>query len=113
MPEDEGRTIMSELTTAELLNSLPRPYPAGGQENYQNILNERFKMSALCKENYEQYRQATSGTRNINTVDYDPIRLDAENCSRCNFACSMLSGEQMGKWHPCKRYDIPRIPEDY
>ena len=99
---------MSELTTAELLNSLPRPYPAGGQENYQNILNQRFEISPLCEQNYKRYKQATSNEKNINVINYDPIRLDVENCSRCNFACSMC---QVSKWENGIRARDMTLPE--
>ena len=99
---------MSELTTAELLNSLPRPYPAGGQENYQNILNQRFEISPLCEQNYKRYKQATSNDKNINVINYDPIRLDVENCSRCNFACSMC---QVSKWENGIRARDMTLPE--
>lgn len=47
--------------------------------------------------NYERYQ---ASKRRSDTVDYLPIKLDIENVSRCNFACTMCA---VSKWPKRKR----------
>ena len=65
---------------------LPRPEPAAGLEAYEA---ERAACLALDVRKRENYARYLASSRRIAEVDYLPIRLDIENVSRCNFACTM------------------------
>ncbi|NGX59975.1 MAG: putative mycofactocin radical SAM maturase MftC [Chlamydiae bacterium] len=78
-------TVSSDQLTP-FLRQLPRPEPSAGVEAY---LKERERALAFCekkRKNYEIYQQSS---RKSAIVDYLPIKLDIENVSRCNFACTM------------------------
>ena len=67
---------------------LPRPEPAAGLIAYEQELDARLRFDPRCAENWERYRAA--GHRAAE-VDYLPVKLDVENVSRCNFACTMCA----------------------
>lgn len=69
---------------------LPRPEPSAGLEAYQAELEARL-LDEKCRENYQRFK-----TRRLTAdPDYLPVKLDIENVSRCNFACSMCA---VSKW---------------
>lgn len=68
--------------------TLPRPEPAAGLLAYEEELDARLRFDRRCAENWERYR--TAGHRAA-VVDYLPVKLDVENVSRCNFACTMCA----------------------
>jgi len=78
------------------LRSFPRPEPAAGVQAYRNELARRLGADARCRENYEAWKANPRAAR----PDYLPIRLDVENVSRCNFACTMCA---VSKWPKGKR----------
>lgn len=56
----------------------------------------RLSSDARCRENYERWRTAGRTAE----PDYLPVRLDVENVSRCNFACTMCA---VSKWPKGRR----------
>ena len=64
---------------------LPRPEPAAGVAAYQAERQARLRYDQRTLENYDRYLAG----RGRADVDYLPVKLDIENVSRCNFACSM------------------------
>ena len=75
---------------------LPRPEPSAGLEAYQAELAARLTVSEKCRENYQRFK-----TRRLTAdPDYLPVKLDIENVSRCNFACTMCA---VSKWPKGKR----------
>jgi pyrroloquinoline quinone biosynthesis protein E len=94
---------MNELK--EFLRSLPRPEPSAGLDAYER---ERLAALALCpkkRANYEVYQKSM---RRSAHVDYLPIKLDIENVSRCNFACTMCI---VSTWRKGKRADDMTLEE--
>lgn len=77
--------------------SLPKPVPAAGQRAYEDEREARLRFSPECRSNWERY--AAAG-REKAVVDYLPVKLDIENVSRCNFACTMCA---VSKWPKGKR----------
>jgi pyrroloquinoline quinone biosynthesis protein E len=80
---------------------LPRPEPSAGIAAYDAELAARLTFDERCRENYQRYkrRRLTAGP------DYLPVKLDIENVSRCNFACTMCA---VSKWKKGKRAeDMP------
>ena len=74
------------------LLQLPLPEPSAGLEEYEEERAACLKLDARRRENYDRYMD--SGRRSAR-VDYLPIKLDIENVSRCNFACTMCA---VSKW---------------
>lgn len=70
------------------LARLPRPEPAAGIEAYREELKARLAKYPACADNWQRYHQAA---HNEAVVDYLPVKLDIENVSRCNFACTMCA----------------------
>jgi len=68
------------------LRALPRPEPSAGLEAYERELRATLALSPRKRANYEAYQRSK---RRSAHVDYLPIKLDIENVSRCNFACTM------------------------
>lgn len=68
------------------LARLPRPEPSAGLAAYEAERIARFAFDHRCHENWLRYRV---GVRTLAEVDYLPVKLDVENVSRCNFACTM------------------------
>lgn len=66
---------------------LPRPEPSAGLAAYEAERNARLVFDPRCCENFQRYQR----NRRSATVDYLPIKLDIENVSRCNFACTMCA----------------------
>jgi len=66
--------------------ALPPPEPAAGLAAYRRERARRLAGDARCRANYALYQRAV---RRSATVAYLPIKLDIENVSRCNFACTM------------------------
>lgn len=72
--------------------TLPRPEPAAGVRAYQEELKARLLFDERCAENWRRYVAAGHAEAE---VDYLPVKLDVENVSRCNFACTMCA---VSKW---------------
>ncbi len=81
------------------LRDLPRPDAAGGAGYYDQIRDEALAFDGRRRENYQRFQGAARGGAD---VDYQPIKLDIENVSRCNFSCTMCT---VSKWHKGKRAD--------
>jgi pyrroloquinoline quinone biosynthesis protein E len=75
-------------------DDLPKPIPSSGIEAYQAALKDALSYSTARLENYNRY---LSSNRRSSMVDYLPIKLDIENVSRCNFACTMCVVSQWKK----------------
>lgn len=76
-------------------SSLPAPEPSAGLAAYEA---ERAACLALSPEkaaNYARFLEAnyawSSEAKRGAEVDYWPVKLDIENVSRCNFACTMCA----------------------
>ena len=70
---------------------LPRPEPSAGIPAYDKELAARLTLDERCRENYQRYKRR----RLTADPDYLPVKLDIENVSRCNFACTMCA---VSKW---------------
>ena len=68
------------------LARLPRPEPSAGLIAYEA---ERESCLALDPRKSENWRVYQASSRRSAAVDYLPVKLDIENVSRCNFACTM------------------------
>jgi len=68
--------------------SLPRPEPSAGVAAYDA---ERIACLALDRRKRLNWARAFGARRHGAAVDYLPTRLDIENVSRCNFACTMCA----------------------
>jgi len=79
------------------LRNLPRPEPAAGLLAYDGERLARLASDARCFANWERYLAAERGQAE---VDHLPIKLDVENVSRCNFACTMCA---VSKWEKRQR----------
>lgn len=71
---------------------MPRPIPSAGLAAYRAELDARLMSSAECARNWSKWALGFARTAQ---VDYLPIKLDVENVSRCNFACTMCA---VSKW---------------
>ena len=76
------------------LDMLPKPIPSAGLQAYEDELNETLALSPNKAANYKKYKESN---RRSTKVDYLPIKLDIENVSRCNFACTMCIVSQWKK----------------
>ena len=76
------------------LNSLPRPHPDHGLQD--RIHKQGFDAFPDRKQNFDKYKSAEP----LTIPDYEPIMLDVENVSRCNFHCTMC---QVSRWDHGKR----------
>ena len=63
-------------------------------------LKEREICVSLDERKWQNYKHYLMSTKREAVVDYLPIKLDIENCSRCNFACTMCA---VSKWAHGKR----------
>ena len=70
------------------------PSYVGGKQAYIKHIQKRIDASTICKSNYESF------TNNPFSLDLLPVRLDIENVSRCNLACTMC---QVSKWQNKQR----------
>ena len=77
--------------------NLPRPEPSAGVLAYAA---EREACIALDERKWANYKRYLMSTKREAVVDYLPIKLDIENVSRCNFACTMCA---VSKWPHGKR----------
>lgn len=81
---------------------LPAPEPAAGVAAYARERALRLAVYPRCRDNYQRYR---AHARRTAAVDYLPIKLDIENVSRCNFACTMC---RVSDWPKGRRAaDLP------
>lgn len=80
-----------------ILSQLPQPEPSAGIEAYEK---EREAALSLCEKKRENYKRFNRSDRQRAVVDYLPVKLDIENVSRCNFACTMCI---IGSWKKGKR----------
>ena len=71
---------------AAALAALPLPEPSAGLAAYRAERERRLAGDPRCAANYARYQQAA---RRAAAIDYLPIKLDIENVSRCNYACTM------------------------
>jgi|TARA_Y100000294_G_scaffold92111_1_gene85897 pyrroloquinoline quinone biosynthesis protein E len=71
------------------LKSLPRPSP--DRNLMESIRETGFRVFPERKINYDKYQSAEP----MEFLDYQPIMLDIENVSRCNFRCTMC---QVSQW---------------
>lgn len=85
--------------------ALPLPEPSAGLEDYAHERSVCLSLDARKAENYRRYQ---ASARRSATVDYLPVKLDIENVSRCNFACSMCA---VSKWPKRKRADDMPLAE--
>src|SRR5262245_47922709 len=77
--------------------NLPRPEPSAGALAYALEREACLDLDPRKWANYTKYLMS----RNLReSVDYLPVKLDIENVSRCNFACSMCA---VSKWDHGKR----------
>jgi sulfatase maturation enzyme AslB (radical SAM superfamily) len=76
---------------------LPRPEPAAGLIAYHAEREACLALDARKRENYGRY---LASSRRVADVDYLPVKLDVENVSRCNFACTMCA---VSTWPKGKR----------
>jgi len=74
------------MSIAEYLLTLPRPTPSAGMDFYEAELKACLHQDSRKQENYLEYKKKS---RRVAEVTYLPVKLDIENVSRCNFACSM------------------------
>jgi pyrroloquinoline quinone biosynthesis protein E len=65
---------------------LPLPEPSAGLAAYREERARRLASDARCAANFARYLR---GARQAAAIDYLPVKLDIENVSRCNFACTM------------------------
>ena len=84
------------MSSSSALAALPRPEPAAGLEAYRNELARRLSSDARCRDNWERWK----ANPRVAAPDYLPVRLDVENVSRCNFACTMCA---VSKWEKGRR----------
>ncbi len=78
---------------------LPRPEPALGVLAYAQERDICINMDRRKADNWRSY-VLTKDMGRRGTIGYLPIKLDVENCSRCNFACTMCA---VSKWKHGKR----------
>jgi MoaA/NifB/PqqE/SkfB family radical SAM enzyme len=83
----------------EQLAALPTPEPV---PDIQAYLRERRICLSRSADRLRNYVSYTRSARRSAHVDYLPIRLDFENVSRCNFACTMCT---VSDWPKGKRAD--------
>lgn len=81
------------------ISRLPHPEPAAGMDAYIAERTERLQRNRATWENWQRYLKANRGEA---SVDYLPVKLDIENVSRCNFACTMCA---VSKWPKRQRAD--------
>lgn len=67
------------------LSRLPRPEPAAGVAAYVAEREACLALDQRRRDNYGRYQ----ARQRVADVDYLPVKLDIENVSRCNFACTM------------------------
>ena len=86
------------------ISRLPRPEPSAGPQAYHEELLACLALDPRKGDNYQRYLDYMSGARTAE-VGHLPIKLDVENVSRCNFACTMCA---VSTWPKGKRAeDMP------
>jgi MoaA/NifB/PqqE/SkfB family radical SAM enzyme len=85
-------------------DGFPRPIPSAGEAAYEAERHACLALSVDKNVNYARYL-ASRALGDRAAVDYLPVKLDIENVSRCNFACTMCA---VSTWHKGKRAeDMP------
>jgi MoaA/NifB/PqqE/SkfB family radical SAM enzyme len=79
------------------ISRLPRPEPSAGLIAYHAEREACLALDARKRDNYGRY---LASSRRVADVDYLPVKLDIENVSRCNFACTMCA---VSTWPKGKR----------
>ena len=98
--------IMTEpvdyMDDGSALGALPTPEPVPDVNTYLRERRISLSRSTPRLKNYITYIKSTRRSADVN---YLPIRLDFENVSRCNFACTMCT---VSDWHKGTRAaDMP------
>jgi MoaA/NifB/PqqE/SkfB family radical SAM enzyme len=76
------------------MRCLPRPEPAAGLAAYEAERAACLALDPRKQLNYQQYLAQRQRERNgvrEGHVNHLPVKLDVENVSRCNFACTMCA----------------------
>lgn len=77
------------------------PSPQRDPQLYEAVLEKGFKIFPERRENFLKYKSAKLGE----VLDYNPVHLDIENVSRCNYRCSMC---QVSLWpNGMRAKDLP------
>lgn len=79
------------------LEQLPTPEPVPDTATY---LAERARALAWSTERQANWDRYNASSRRDVIPDYQPVRIDFENVSRCNFRCTMC---QVSDWHKGQR----------
>lgn len=80
------------------MQTLPLPEPSAGLEAYEAEREARFEFNWRTRVNFEIAMKARA--ERAASVAHLPTKLDIENTSRCNFACSMCA---VSTWPKGKR----------
>ena len=75
-----------------------KPQPAGGIEYRKKELDKRLACSTFIENNYKKYLKYVN--KWVSHCDYEPIKIEIENVSRCNYRCKMC---QVSDWPKGKR----------
>lgn len=75
------------------------PRPNANAEEYNRILELRFKNNLKCKENFDRYQKARECGYKTE-CDYLPVKMDYEVSSHCNFRCTMCLMSEIGNDRP-------------
>src|SRR3990172_308017 len=94
-----GTDVLDYEDDGEPLGDLLRPEPVPDVHAY---LRERHVCLSLSPKRLQNYLTYIASARRSATVSYLPVRLDFENVSRCNFACTMCA---VSDWPKGRRAD--------
>jgi len=95
MAQNPMTTPAADSSTLRI-GALPMPKP--DPVLYASVIEEGFRRFPERKANWDLYKRSARGE----AVPYQPIKLDIENVSRCNFRCTMC---QVSDWPKMKRAD--------
>jgi MoaA/NifB/PqqE/SkfB family radical SAM enzyme len=94
--------IVDYMDDGSALGTLPTPEPVPDVNTYLRERRISLSRSTSRLKNYITYMKSDRRSADVN---YLPIRLDFENVSRCNFACTMCT---VSDWHKGTRAaDMP------
>lgn len=101
---NHGISLTSVNDPGDWRKQLPKPYP--DPVAYQETQRQALASDPRKKANYERYLESSLSVQ----VDHLPIKLDAENVSRCNFRCTMC---QVSDWGPSYQRAEDMSVEDF